>query len=111
MSENLYKKVIEKLVKTEEFMPLYELKRKGGEELLRLFGVEPNPFKRLLCGKGKSRLYTKEEMAQILLQNGLVESMEEGLREVEVLLEKGIGYFHFFPYINKKGEIKYRLEF
>lgn len=81
--------------------------------LVGFFGVEPKMLKRVFKRKGKSELYTKEQIAQILVNNYLVKDLDKGLKDAEILLESGIGDFRFFEYENRitKESVGYRLEY
>ncbi len=67
-------------------------------ELARLFGVEPSRVKRFFSGRKEvSDLFTKEQIARILVDNGITGDFESGLAEGENLIREGLGpEFHFF---------------
>ena len=64
----------------------------------------------------QSPLYTKEQIAEILIKNKLVSNLEEALRETESLIEKklSVGYnerhcYKFIPLSNSDGAKRYQL--
>lgn len=60
--------------------------------------------------------YTKDEIAEILFRNGLLSSLEEGLRNVDSILteefsfsEYSKGFYQFKEVESTQGKAKYRL--
>lgn len=56
-------------------------------QFIKLFGVEFGFFKRNFGGKSKSSYMSKENLARILLDNKLVNSLQEGLKEIQPYLK------------------------
>ena len=98
------------LVKNNENKSREEILEEGRKEFLKLFDIEPNFWERLRSGKRKSELLTKEQIAQVFLDNSLVQNLEEGLNEVEEIITKG-GYYYSILVESKKvgGELKYQI--
>jgi len=77
-------------------------------------------FKKLTGRYIEPKLLAKKEIAEILINNKLVNNLEEGLIETDRLLEEGIQLgkredygagAEFVEYISRNGSIKYRLEY
>jgi hypothetical protein len=132
MSEQLYQNVGEKFIPEKEgsksdsswLRRLREpdsscIRRQEEKKLAELFGVSNSYFGQVFQGKYKSKPFTKEEIAQVLLDNGLVEDKREGLRETEILLQYGIGEALLeyndsiwkFLKVNDKGKEKFQLTY
>lgn len=70
--------------------------------------------------KPKSRLYSKEEIAQILIDNGYANSLEQGIERTEELIKKDFIDFYWATkgasgvnikeLKNLQGDTKYRFE-
>lgn len=93
MSEALFKSIEDKMKPS---------KGQTVDKLARMIGVAGIIHNR----KPKS----KTEIAQILVNNSVVKTIQEGLDETNTLLEKGIAGEYFFEEIATKYAIGYRLK-
>ena len=115
MSDNLLANAARKLL-PEAYSGSDKQKDEAERAFAKIFGVEYNPLKRLF-GKGKSKLLTKEQIAQKLLDNSLVSNLEEGMKETEHMLRKKSLWVSLPPrtefreYPDGNGDKKYRLHF
>ena len=76
------------------------------------FGVYTNPVMRGVFKKGKSRIYTMDEMAKILLKEGLVEDLDDGVTEASSLIRNGImGEFRWKRGYDDNADIRYFLKY
>jgi hypothetical protein len=118
MSENLYKSVTRKYLSG---VNLSKSEQKGETEkaFAKIFGVDFDCLKRWFLGKGKSELLTKEQIAQKLLDNSLVNNLEDGMKETEYILKNNKGGMweplpprvEFREYLDGNNNKKYRLHF
>src|SRR3989338_9909012 len=100
------------LVKNHEGKSKEDLIDEGRKELLKLFGIEPNFWKRLRTGKRKSKLLTKDEIAKILLDSSLVNSLEQVLSEVEKMMNYNSFEYPITIKTKKVGEeLKYWVKY
>lgn len=109
-------KAAEILITDGEYRRPEQLEVMAQRELAKRFGVEHKFFKRVLSKKSKSDLLSKEDIAKMLLDNSLVDSLEEGKEEVEELLSDSLkdfhlGYAKFREYKAPDGDSKYKLEY
>lgn len=116
------------LVKNSEKKSEKKIEREGRAELARRFGVEPyirsglsyiwEDICSLLSGKNSyarladfSNYLTRQQIAQVLLDNGMVSSLDEGLEEVPDLVKQRLGDATFQPHVDdENGVMRYRLE-
>ncbi len=115
------------LVKNPEKKSEKKIEKEGRAELARRFGVEPylrsglsyilEDICSLFGGNGHERLVdcsnylTKQQIAQVLLDNGAVSSLDEGLEEVPDLVKLRLGDATFQPHVDdENGVMRYRLE-
>jgi hypothetical protein len=116
-----------KLVKNSEKKSEKKIEKEGRAELARRFGVEPYLRSSLsyiledICSlfgrNGHERLVdcsnylTKQQIAQVLLDNGVVSSLDQGLEEVPDLVKQRLGDATFQPHVDdENGVMRYRLE-
>lgn len=94
----------------------HAIENEGKIQLAKLFGVNIRDcgYKhyRFEACTSRSRLYSKDDIAKILVDNSLVYTMNEGLAEAENLINRGIGDAKFVQYQDKDGtKVKYELYF
>ena len=102
-----------KLMRFSEPIKPEELLLKGEREFARLFGMDSS-------FKGKSRFFSQTKIADILLKNGLVKDLEEGIDKTAELegdiihLKYGLARIHYLrvhKYLSPNMDPLYRFEY
>ena len=102
MSERLYEtlgKIAKEKIDPNTFSEYMggKIRTESNKILAKTLGVSFSSLERIFLGRGKSKPFTKEEIAQRLLSNNLVKNNEEALQETEILLKNGFCNEYIIP--------------